>query len=140
MDSVRTFMEVSMNWNPSYSYSKLPEGYDRDSIPKRWKTMLMEVDPPEKGIPTFKDITLYNIDVKGAKRAINVNGMEQSLVENITLKDVHIQAAEAGQITHSTNWNIENVSLNIDNGSTLKIENSAGVTFSDSLYTSSNSN
>ena len=28
MDSVRTFMEVSMNWNPSYSYSKLPEGYD----------------------------------------------------------------------------------------------------------------
>jgi len=136
MDSVRTFMEVSMNWNPSYSYSKLPEGYDYDSIPQRWKTMLMEVDPPEKGIPTFKDITLYNIDVKGAQRAINVNGMEQSLVENITLKDVHIQAAEAGQITHSTNWNIENVSLDIDNASTLKIENSPGVTFSDSLYTS----
>ncbi|MAW97067.1 MULTISPECIES: glycoside hydrolase family 28 protein [unclassified Leeuwenhoekiella] len=134
MDSVRTFMEVSMNWNPSYSYSKLPEGYDYDSIPQRWKTMLMEVDPPEKGIPTFKDITLYNIDVKGAQRAINVNGMEQSLVENITLKDVHIQAAEAGQITHSTNWNIENVSLDINNGSTLKIENSPGVTFSDSLY------
>ncbi|MGO4911522.1 glycoside hydrolase family 28 protein [Leeuwenhoekiella sp. W20_SRS_FM14] len=137
MDSVRTFMEVSMNWNPSYSYSKLPEGYDEESIPQRWKTLLMEVDPPEKGIPTFKDITLYNIDVKGAQRAINVNGMEQSLVENITLKDVHIQAEEAGQITHSTNWTIENVSLSIKNGSTLKIENSPGVVFSDSLYTSS---
>ncbi|MFI8378880.1 glycoside hydrolase family 28 protein [Leeuwenhoekiella sp. NPDC079379] len=137
MDSVRTFMEVSMNWNPSYSYSKLPEGYDEESIPQRWKTLLMEVDPPEKGIPTFKDITLYNIDVKGAQRAINVNGMENSLVENITLKDVHIQAEEAGQITHSTNWTIENVSLSIKNGSTLKIENSPGVVISDSLYTSS---
>tara|TARA_R110000751_G_scaffold1474_4_gene5554 strand:+ start:18124 stop:19608 length:1485 start_codon:yes stop_codon:yes gene_type:complete len=134
MDSVRTFMEVSMNWNPSYSYSKLPEGYDAETIPQRWKTLLMEVDPPKKGIPTFKNITLYNIDVKGAQRAINVNGMEQSLVENITLKDVHIQAEEAGQITHSTNWDIENVSLSINDGSTLKIENSPGVVISDSLY------
>ncbi len=137
MDSVRTFMEVSMNWNPSYSYSKLPEGYDYDSIPQRWKTLLMEVDPPEKGIPTFKNITLSNIDVKGAQRAINVNGMEQSLVENIHLEDVHIQAKEAGQINYSTNWELDNVSLQLEDGSTLKIENSPGVTFSDSLYVKS---
>ncbi|PHQ28147.1 glycoside hydrolase family 28 protein [Leeuwenhoekiella nanhaiensis] len=136
MDSVRTFMEVSMNWNPSYSYSKLPEGYDYDSIPKRWKTLLMEVDPPEKGIPTFKNISLYDIDVKGAQRAINVNGMEKSLVENITLKDVHIQAAEAGQITYSKDWELQNVSLDIEDASQLKIENSPGIRFSDSLYSS----
>lgn len=40
MDSVGTFMEVSMNWNPTYSYSKLPKEYDINKIPEHWKTML----------------------------------------------------------------------------------------------------
>ena len=134
MDSVRTFIEVSMNWNPSYSYSKLPEGYDIDSVPKRWKTLLKEVKPKEKGIPTFKDISLYNIDVRGAKRAINVNGLENSYITNFNLKDVHIQAATAGQINYSKNWTLENVSLKTDDNSKVKIENSPGVQLPDSLY------
>ncbi len=134
MDSVRTFIEVSMNWNPSYSYSKLPEGYDIDSVPKRWKTLLKEVKPKEKGIPTFKDISLYNIEVRGAKRAINVNGLENSYITNFNLKDVHIQAATAGQINYSKNWTLENVSLKTDDHSKVKIENSPGVQLPDSLY------
>lgn len=134
MDSVRTFIEVSMNWNPSYSYSKLPEGYDIDSVPKRWRTLLKEVKPKSKGIPTFKDISLYNIEVRGAKRAINVNGLENSYITNFNLKDVHIQAATAGQINYSKNWNLEKVSLKTDDNSKVKIENSPGVQIPDSLY------
>ncbi|MEC7784171.1 MAG: glycoside hydrolase family 28 protein [Bacteroidota bacterium] len=134
MDSVGTVMEVSMNWNPSYSYSKLPEGYDYDSIPKRWKTLLKEVTPPEKGIPTFKDISISNIEVQGAKRAIYVNGMETSTVSNIQLTDVHIAAQEAGQITYSKDWTLKNVSLDINDGSTLTIENAPGVEFPNTLY------
>ena len=136
MDSVRTFMEVSMNWNPSYSYSKLPEGYDRDSIPLRWKKMLRHVEPKSKGIPKFQNITLYNIDVEGAKRAINVNGLDSSYVENITLRNVHIQAETAGQINYSKDWHLQNVSIQTEDNSKLKIENSPGVNFSDSLYVS----
>ncbi|TDN95098.1 hypothetical protein DET49_103164 [Salegentibacter sp. 24] len=33
MDSVKTFIEVSMIWNPSYSYTKSPKEYDIDSVP-----------------------------------------------------------------------------------------------------------
>lgn len=134
MDSVGTVMRITMNWNPAYSYSKLPEGYDYDSIPKRWKTLLHEVDPPSKGIPTFKNISIKNIDVKGAKTAIYVNGMEESVVSNVTLEDVQITAAEAGQITYSKDWTLKNVSLTIKDGSKLKIEESPGVSVADSLY------
>ncbi len=134
MDSVRTFMEVSMNWNPSYSYSKLPEGYNANEIPIHWKKMLTPVDPESKGIPQFKNITLHNIDVKRAKKAINVNGLENSIIENITLSNVHIEAETAGKIHFSKNWKLENVTLTLEDNSKLTIENSLNVAFPDSIY------
>tara|TARA_R110002051_G_scaffold117009_2_gene190613 strand:- start:15038 stop:16510 length:1473 start_codon:yes stop_codon:yes gene_type:complete len=134
MDSVRTFMEVSMNWNPSYSYSKLPEGYDENEIPIHWKKMLTHVEPPSKGIPQFKDISLSNIEVKRAKKAINVNGLENSIIENISLKNIHIEAETAGKIAFSKNWTLENVLLKTQDNSKLDIENSSNVVFPDSIY------
>lgn len=134
MDSVGTFMEVSMNWNPSYSYSKLPKNYDIDSVPDHWRTLLKRVEPASRGIPKFRNISLYNIQVQNAKRAINVNGIDSSLVENITLKDVHIQGKTAGQINYSKNWNLNNVSLDIEDGTQLNINNSKKVEFPDSIY------
>lgn len=134
MDSVRTFMEVSMNWNPAYSYSKLPEEYNKDSIPVHWKKMLNKVEPESKGIPHFKNITLKNIEVKRALKAINVNGLDVSTVENITLENVHIEAKTAGRIHFSKNWTLNDVTIKTEDNSTLDIQNSPGVEFSDSLY------
>lgn len=134
MDSVRTFIEVSMNWNPSYSYSELPEGYDIDSVPEHWRTLLERVEPASKGIPTFRNISLYNIDVKGAKRAINVNGLEESYIENFKLKDVHIEAETAGQIAYSRNWDLEDVTLKTGDGSRVELKETTDIDFSDSLY------
>ncbi|WP_316928398.1 glycoside hydrolase family 28 protein, partial [Sphingobacterium spiritivorum] len=45
MDSVRTAFEVTPNWNPSYSYSKLPAGYDINKVPEHWKKMVTPVEP-----------------------------------------------------------------------------------------------
>lgn len=127
MDSVRTFMEVSMNWNPSYSYSKLPEAFNKDSIPDHWKTMLNKVEPVSKGIPTFKNITLHNIKVKGAERAINVNGLENSIIKDVSLNNVYIEAESAGQIKNSSNWTIKNVEIKTKDGSKVKMENTSNV-------------
>ena len=77
---------------------------------------------------------MNNIDVKRAKKAINLNGLENSIVENITLKNVHIEAETAGKIVYSKNWKLENVLLKIKDNSKLSIENSQGVIFPDSLY------
>ena len=134
IDSVGTFMEVSMNWNPSYSYSRLPANYDIDEVPEHWRTLLKKVEPASKGIPKFRDISLYNIEVENAKRAINVNGIDSALVENITLKDVSIHAETAGQIHYSINWELDGVHLKIKDSSQLEIKNSKNLKFSDSIY------
>lgn len=137
MDSVRTFIEVSMNWNPTYSYSELPEEYDIDSIPEHWSTLLERVVPRSKGIPTFKNISLYNIDVKGAKRTINVNGVEDSYIDNFNLKDVSIEAETAGQIYYSSNWNMENVRMKILDRSRVVLTETKNIQFPDSIYANS---
>ncbi|MFV0566753.1 MAG: glycoside hydrolase family 28 protein [Flavobacteriaceae bacterium] len=134
MDSVRTFMQVGMNWNPAYSYSKLPEGFDKDSIPEHWKKMLTQVDPPSKGIPTFKNITISNIDVKSAEIAINVNGLENSIIDNVTLNNVSIEAKTAGQISYSANWTLNNVHIIATDSSKVALKNTVGVTFTDAVY------
>lgn len=138
MDSVRTFMQVGMNWNPAYSYSKLPEEFIFDSIPEHWKKMLQKVEPASKGIPTFRNISLNNIHVKGAETAINVNGMEGSLISNVTLNNVHIEAEKAGQISYSSNWILKDVKIKSKDGSKVSLENTSGINFSDAVYLQNN--
>ncbi|RZK68991.1 MAG: glycoside hydrolase family 28 protein [Pedobacter sp.] len=129
MDSVGTVLQINMNWNPAYSYSELPKGYDPKKIPDHWKKLLMKVDPVSKGTPTFKDIYMSNINIKGARRAINVIGMKESYVQNINLTNVNIEAVTAGSIIHSRNWKLKNFSLKTKDGTSVKVEQSEGVKF-----------
>ncbi len=134
MDSVRTFIQITMNWNPSYSYSKLPEGFNPDSIPEHWKKLLHKVEPPSKGIPTFRNIKLNNIDVKGAGTAINVNGLENSIIDDITLNDVSIEAKTAGQINYSSNWKLNNVKIITKDSTKVSLNHTTEIDFPNSVY------
>lgn len=127
MDGVGTAIEVSMNWNPSYSYSTLPEGYSYESIPQHWKTMLRKVEPEERGIPTFKDVFISNITATNAKRALSAAGIEKSFIQDFKLEDIKIEAATAGTISYATNWTFEDVSLQTKDNSNLKVQNSTNV-------------
>lgn len=124
MDSVGNAFMFTMNWNPSYSYSKLPAGYNYDSIPEHWKKLLHPVEPPEKGTPHFKDIYVNDVVVKEAKTAINAAGMETSPLENFTFNDVTIQATNAGKIEYGKNWRFTNVSIHTKNNSSINVTNS----------------
>ncbi|MFV8325336.1 glycoside hydrolase family 28 protein [Flavobacterium sp. ZS1P14] len=129
MENIRTFLQISMNWNPSYSYSKLPDGYTEETLPEHWKKMLTKVAPASKGIPHFKNITLKNIDVKKVGKAISVEGMAASTIENITLDNVYIQAGTAGRIAYSSNWALRNVAIETNDGSKVSVENSTNINF-----------
>lgn len=91
--------------------------------------MLHKVEPESKGIPKFRNVTLHNIHVKGATKAIEVAGLEQSVVENISLDDVHIEAETAGNISYSKNWTLKDVSITAKDGSPLKMEHVENVNF-----------
>lgn len=129
MQEVGTFLEVSLNWNPSYSYSSLPEGYDYDSIPEHWKTMLEKVEPPELGIPTIRDVHLSDITVSGARRAFDISATEQAQATDFVLSNVDIQAQTAGRIRYARDWTFQNVDLEAADGQPVTVEHSRNVRF-----------
>jgi polygalacturonase len=127
MDSVGTAFQFTMNWNPTYSYSSLPTGYNAETVPEHWKVMLRKVEPEEKGIPHFKNIYVSNVTVKTANTAINAAGLQQSLLENFVFKKVSINTATAGAVAFSKGWILTDVSINAKNNSTLKVTNSTSI-------------
>ena len=128
MDSVGNAFLYTMNWNPSYSYSTLPAGYNYDSIPEHWKTMLRKVEPAEKGVPHFKDVYVSNIKVNYAKKAVSASGYEQSILQNFNFNNVDINAATAGEINYAQNWKLNNVNIKAKDNSTISLKNAEGVT------------
>jgi polygalacturonase len=126
MDSIGVAFEVTMNWNPSYSYSALPKGYSMDSIPVHWKTMLKKVDPG-LGLPHFKNVYLTNIKVTNVKNAISAEGMKESLLENFYLENVTINSVKAGNINFAKDWKLINVKISSKDNTKIKVENSSGI-------------
>jgi len=124
MHGVSNVLQVNPNWNPSYSYAKLPKGYHIDSVPAHWKKMLTQVEPREKGIPSIQNIHLFNIKASNAKKAINAIGLKESTLKNFTLTNVTINAATAGSIEFSAYWTFVNVVINTADDSKLKVVNS----------------
>lgn len=123
MDSVGIPVEVAMNWNPSYSYSTLPEGYSYDSIPQHWKTMLQPVLPAEAGIPTFRNIYISDIKVSNAKKALSAAGIAQSLLAGFHFNNITIDAGTAGEIAYAKDWQFSNSSIS----SKVTVTNSSNI-------------
>ncbi|MVN20806.1 glycoside hydrolase family 28 protein [Mucilaginibacter sp. HMF7410] len=127
MNGVGTAMQITMNWNPSYSYSKLPEGYTEETLPPHWKKMLTKVEPASKGIPHFKDVFLENVKVTDAKKAINAIGLQESELINFNLKNVTIEAATAGDIELAQGWKFDQVSIKTKDNSQLGVKSSSNM-------------
>lgn len=122
MDGVGTVLEVSVNWNPSYSYSTLPEGYTYETLPPHWKTMLQTVEPPQRGIPEIKDVHVSRIRASGARRAVSASGMRISILKDFHLNDVRIEADTAGQIMFAKGWRFNNVSIQTQEDRKLDVQ------------------
>lgn len=129
MDSVGNAFMYTMNWNPAYSYSTLPKGYNYDSIPAHWKTMLQKVEPAEKGIPKFKDIYINDVVVKKSAKAINAGGLEQSTLDNFNFQNINIVTATAGEINYGNKWTFKNVEITAKDKGSLNVKNSKEVSF-----------
>ncbi len=126
MSNVGTALEITPNWNPSYSYSTLPEGYDIKTVPEHWKKMLEPVDP-EKGIPHFKDVYISNIKVENARKAIFADGLKQEPLRSFKLTNLNITANTAGSIKNASNWSFKNVSIQSKDNSRIEVTESQDV-------------
>lgn len=131
MKNVNIPLEVSLNWNPSYSYASI--GDDVENIPDYWEKLLEKVDP-EKGIPHIKNVTIRNIKAKGVKTAISVSGVPDSYIENFTLENIQISCENAGKLNYTKNWTFNNVKIKSKNKKELDCDKSFGLVASKSDF------
>jgi len=127
MQDIRDPFQINLNWNPAYSYSELPSGFSKDSIPAHWKVMLAKVEPASLGIPKFRNIWFNDIQAKDCKVAIICEGVENSPVEGFYLKNVHITGENPGHMYWAKNWKLKNVSITGENAERVDIRNTVGV-------------
>ncbi len=127
LDSVGNAFLFTMNWNPAYSYSRLPAGYQYDSVPAHWKVLLHSVEPPEKGIPTFRDIFVADIKATGVKKIINAAGLQSSLLQQFHFSNVNIRGNTAGDISFATGWSFNDVILSGADGKKLAVTDSGNM-------------
>ncbi len=101
MEGVATAISIQFNWNPSYSYAKLPG--DVKNPPAYWR-VLTEPVPPEKGLPHLRDITISDVKATGARQAFSVASYPDSPLENVHLKNVTIEAQSYGSLKNAKDW------------------------------------
>ena len=116
-------ISINMNWNPAYSYAKLPEGTDPKTIPPYWIPLTTPV-PEDKGLPHFSEVHIWNIKATGAKKAFSVSAYPNAPLVNFKLDHLDIEAQTAGTIANAKNWSM------IDNN--IKTADGSKVTFTDS--------
>jgi len=83
----------------------------------------------QAAIPRAKNITLENIRGTDIKEFAYLRGLPNSPLQNITLKNIHVQSKGMSEIINSENVLFENVSTNNVKDKEIFIENGRDITF-----------
>ncbi|MDR2131318.1 MAG: glycoside hydrolase family 28 protein [Odoribacteraceae bacterium] len=128
MTGVRNPFIVDLNWNPAYSTSVLPAGYDPDQVPEHWKKMLAPVEV-ERGTPKFQQIHFENVTATGATTCLSVKGIEgRGTLDHFSFRNCSLSGKNAGTIRWANDWEFENFSVTTEDGKAIQVENSHRVT------------
>ncbi len=125
MDGVILPFTFTLNWNPSYSYSSIPEGMK--DIPAHWIVMNTPVLPVERGFCRFENIRIENVEVINANRIFTAEGLSAKLIENVVFSNITAEGKTAGTIQYAENWRMENVKIKTDSGENVKVSDSKNV-------------
>lgn len=122
-DSVKTVLVADLNWNPSYSYSTLPEQFIGKDIPEHWKVMLTPVEPKEKGYPQFRNVYLSNVKAT-ANQFISTSGWNDTLrLENFQVYNVQAEVQRAGKVDLTDSFILKEIKLRITGKDQIELKN-----------------
>lgn len=139
MDGVGIVFEATMNWNPAYSYSKLPKEYEGKKIPAHWEKLLEKV-PNSKGLPYFQDIYLSNFKVTNSGILMKVAGSKESTMRNFSFQNIDAEVKKIGTVDYAKDWALSDIRLTTKDLQPLNITHSENVelpkqpTFIDSKF------
>lgn len=112
-------ISVGLNWNPSYSYARIPEGMK--NVPEYWKKLAQKV-PQAQGMPHFRDVRISNIHSTGARQAFEVNAYPSDPIQDFKFDHIDIQAKTGGTIADVENWTFMNTTINTEDGSHVTLK------------------
>jgi polygalacturonase len=124
LEGVAIPIHITMNWNPTYSYATLPP--DVKNPPPYYITLTTPVTPPDKGLPHFSDVHIWNIKATGAKQAFNVAAYPNATLDNFRIDHLNIEAATAGPIANAKNWTMTDNTIKTADGSKVTFTSSTG--------------
>lgn len=127
MDGVPVPFEFNLDWFPDFSYPRLPEAFEGRPVPPHWAALTRPVQPPERGIPEFRDIGIQRVTARGAKAAFAVTGHPEKPIRNLRWKDIDVSAATAGSIRHAADWTVEKVEIKAADGAPVRFTGCRGV-------------
>jgi len=125
MEDVATPLSITFNWNPSYSYAKMPEGV-RDA-PDYWRVLTAPV-PPEKGLPHLRKVRISDVRSTGARQAFSVVSYQDSPLQDFVLKNIRIDARTAGSIANAEDWRFMDTRIHTADGSRITLKDCRAVT------------
>lgn len=129
LEGVRVPIHITLNWNPQYSYAKLPPGMT--NVPAYWKVLTTPV-PRSEGLAHFRNIWISNIRATGARTAFIVSAYPDAPLENFHLSNIRIQAQDAGSIENALNWTLKGVHVDTPDGSKIRLKDDRNVQCRDS--------
>ncbi len=124
LDGVAIPIHIEMNWNPSYSYAKIPPGLT--NVPPYYKILATPV-PPALGTPHFSNVRIWNIAATGARRAFDVSAMPGAPLVDFRLDRISIDAQSAGRVSDTQDWTLNDVHIHTADGSRLTFADSTGL-------------
>ncbi len=125
MVDVPTVLSINMNWNPSYSYAKIPA--DVKDPPPYYKVLATPV-PEDKGIAHFHDVHIWGINAVGAKQAFDVSGMTVAPLTRFALDHWKVEAQTAGHISGADDWTFSDMAFKFVDGSAVKLTDDHNIT------------
>jgi polygalacturonase len=125
MHGIGSVIAVAFNWNPSYSYAKMPDNVKNP--PDYWR-VLTEPVPPEKGLPHLRRVHISDIKATGTRQAFAVSSYADSPLRDFVFKNIAIEARTAGSIQNAADWTFEKTAIRTGDGSKVTLKDSTGVT------------
>ncbi len=125
MENVPLSFTFTLNWNPSYSYATIPK--DVKNIPPHWVALSTPVIPAERGLCEFRNITIENVEIVGARRIFSASGLPEKPIVNVNWANITAESRQAGFIEYARDWTMKSVRLRTQDGQPLKISHSERV-------------
>ncbi|USQ96590.1 glycoside hydrolase family 28 protein [Caulobacter sp. RL271] len=125
LHDVFTVFRVNLNWNPAYSYAKIPAGMT--DVPPYWQVMTQHV-PPEQGRCRLSDVRVRDIKAIGAKTAFEVAAFPDLPLEGFAFENLDLDVQAGGRIANARNWTFTRSKIDTLDGKPPEVVDSSGVT------------